>query len=386
MGGRFFLSLPVIFTLFYFYIKVIEILAVDKKPQFQTYLSLILFGFLIWSFISLLWSDYSNWSFLLELAFYILFAIFIINFCKLNRITAHKIHELLLIVVFMMVLYGLYRYLTGASPWFEFTDHYETELGTRNSDIFIVVTALPVVFSGLLIFYKGTLKRLLVFIAASSYVLAILLSLSRGQIVTSVLILGALSGLYVILMRVKYTTLITTITLGLLLTAGIWLCFAHFFADTHDILINRFDKVSDDERIEIASFALSVAKEHPFTGIGLDNLQYIMPQMVDAHNAYLNVLSELGIVGFVLFCLILLYPAYRYVKLYKKIKTYPDIDVRGMYIQGFGFLIALIISSVFNTFYSFIYFWIIYVISCCDLIYLDSAASSRFVRTRTSRI
>ena len=371
-GGRFFLSLPVIFTLFYVYIKIIEILAVDKKPLFQMYLSFFLLGLLIWAFISLSWSEYSNWSSLLELTFYILFAVFIINFCKLNQTAVLKIHELLFIVVFMMVLFGLYRYLAGESPWFEFTNHYETELGTRNSDVFIVVTVLPVVFSNLLIFYKGILKRLLVFIIASFYILAILLSLSRGQIITSILILGVLSILYITLMRVKYSTLISTVSLALLLTAGSWLFFTHFFANTHELLMNRFDRVSDDERIQIASFALSVAKEHPFKGIGLDNLQYIMPQMVDAHNAYLNILTELGIVGFILFCLILFYPAYRYVKLYRRIKSSPDYKVKGIYIQGFGFIAALIISSVFNTFYSFIYFWIIYVISCCDLIYLNS--------------
>lgn len=372
LGARYSLSLPVILTTIYLYLKFIQIITLNRKPFFQVYLSFFLLSFLVWAMISISWSEYRNWSFLFELAFYVLFSVFLINFCELGKPAVRKINQLLFYVVFLMLIVGFFRYSTGLSPWFEFTNHYETELGTRNSDIFMVVTVLPVAFSLLLVLPQKRLKKIIVFLITCSYITAILLSLSRGQLITSILILAVLSFVYILLMRVNYKTVFSTITLTFLLIAGCWLLFSNYFTDTYELFIQRFYTVNDSERILIARYALDVAKEHPFIGIGLENLKFIMPQMVDAHNAYLNVLTELGIIGLSLFSLVLLYPAYGYIKLFRRIKSSPDNTDKGIYIQGFGLLVALIISSMFNTFYNFIYFWIIYVISCCDLVYLNS--------------
>jgi O-antigen ligase len=328
--------------------------------------------------MSLFWSEYQNWSFLLELTFYILFVVFIITFCKLRKPAIVSIGQLLFYVIFFIVAVGFFRLLTGRSPWFEFTNHYETEIGTRNSDIFMVVTALPVALSFVLLMYRKRLKKLIAILITCLYMTALLLSLSRGQIITSILVLAILSFVYSLLTNVNYRLSFSAMVMVFLLIVTCWLLFTHYFSDEYHVFKHRFNTIGQSERIAIASFALEVAKEHPLTGIGLENLKFIMPQRLDAHNAYLNILAELGIVGLTLFCLILFYPVYGYSKIFRDIKFSTDTISKGIYIQGFGFIIALIISSLFDTFYNYIYFWIIYVFSCCDLIYLRSVMNPHF--------
>lgn len=77
---------------------------------------------------------------------------------------------------------------------------------------------------------------------------------------------------------------------------------------------NNGAKTAVNDRLELWSAGLHMIEQHPLTGIGLDNFkaelpQYLLPgQHIDyiAHNTYIEMASEMGLPGLVLFLWILL--------------------------------------------------------------------------------
>lgn len=368
--ANFSLSLPIIIMSFYIYLKTIVLIKNGLKTKIKLLFSFLLLSFLVLGILSTVWSKYENWNFIIELTFYIFTVLFFINFCEVKSATFFKLNNLLAYTTFFIILIGFLRLAKGQSIWFEFEDHFKTGLGTRNSDIFMVVAALPTTFS-LLFLQRNFFHRIKAIFVILSFVIAIFLSLSRGQLIVSLFMLFVMPLIYALLTKANLKAVFKFMIVALVITT-IWLIvFNNFLQGNYQLLIKRFYNVAESERFELAKYAWSTVKAHPFTGVGLGNFKFFSPEGVHAHNAFLNIFAELGLLGFVLFSFILFQPAFGYLKLYKRVKYFSAYSDKILYVHGFSTIIILITSSFFQTFYNFIFFWIIYMLSYLELSFLN---------------
>ncbi len=129
-------------------------------------------------------------------------------------------------------------------------------------------------------------------------------------------------------------------------------------------------------RLDLWDHALKLFKEHPVIGIGFGGFEYTMPEGVrwkDAHNYYLKMLSEQGIVGFGLL-LITLFMAFR--SGWKLSKGGKNGFEKGLGLGFMGCVVACVITNLFGDRWSYYemgsYFWVFWglvdrSILTCDL-------------------
>lgn len=141
----------------------------------------------------------------------------------------------------------------------------------------------------------------------------------------------------------------------------------HISLETQDLSNTAPEDVSIDngsaaQRVMIWRIAATIFAENPITGVGLgayNNAHGVVgarPEFLgqavgkrDTHSTYLNLLAELGIVGFVFFCMIVyitLSSSYRARKLAKK--THPALAIQQLYLEA-G-LYAYLVAGVWGTY------------------------------------
>ena len=114
-------------------------------------------------------------------------------------------------------------------------------------------------------------------------------------------VLGVLFALVVFTIssdRSKVGTLLTAAVAGICLVAIVYL-YPSMFGD----LFERFTTIREDEgsgRLEIFQQALQIFAQHPVMGVGWDGFLALTRTLT--HNVYLQVLADLGLVGFAVFC------------------------------------------------------------------------------------
>ncbi len=207
------------------------------------------------------------------------------------------------------------------------------------------------------VFYSGIL----------AIILAILFTLSRGAYVallmtTFILICYRLFNKKEVQMKVFGLLYIVLSMLVIFL-----LSFSPFMERFTDIFLAQ--DTSRQHRIELWRKSLMVIKENPFFGVGLGNLPiYIEPDKnlrapVNAHNTYLEIWAELGLVGFVLFILIFLSLIYKMnhyalritnhkfkITHHKLRNTHHKLQVGGdNYLHLFYPILYFLILSIFET-------------------------------------
>jgi hypothetical protein len=96
----------------------------------------------------------------------------------------------------------------------------------------------------------------------------------------------------------------------------------------HKFSIERLsaDMESNWGRITIWKSSLSIFKKNPIHGVGPGNFSLVIApytkwQIIDAHNIFLNFLSETGIIGFILFILIIFYTFFLLFKVDKSLRN-----------------------------------------------------------------
>ena len=130
---------------------------------------------------------------------------------------------------------------------------------------------------------------------------------------------------------------------------------------------------SAEDRIALLQLGLEMMARHPWTGIGLNNFGSVSPQPV--HNAYLQMVTEIGIVPGLLLCLMLLLVALRL--LLGTVQT-PAGPLRQ---AGLGMLLALtglLVHFQFEPFINSLVSW--------SIIGLAEATALLLYRSRTDRL
>jgi O-antigen ligase len=186
--------------------------------------------------------------------------------------------------------------------------------GTANELASLVVTALIITGGLLLGLKRAPLVRALLVVAAAAFVVALVLSLSRGGLVA----LGAaMVAAVVVGGRRRVGTAVIVAVVGLSVVG-------YFAVGVSDEARERVTTLGTGTgRTDIWTVGWRMVEAEPLTGVGVGNFQtssihyllepgailrddFIVDRPQVAHNAYLHILAETGVVGITLYAGLLL--------------------------------------------------------------------------------
>jgi len=147
-------------------------------------------------------------------------------------------------------------------------------------------------------------KRLAYFGCAAVLAFAVVVSFSRGGFLGLVAIGG------VVLWNAGRGRRAVTVLAGLVLCAAFLVAMPSGYSDRlFTILHTQDDQThSAQERQELLQRAVEVVMSHPVVGVGVGNFGiYSLSQKV-AHNSYLEIAAELGVIGFIAYMILLVAP------------------------------------------------------------------------------
>ncbi len=232
------------------------------------------------------------------------------------------------------------------------------QIGDPNEFASVLVPAL--VFSAfMLATVRSALLRWLLLVSTAIFAVALFLTNSRGGLVAlgvTFLAVPFLAGP----MRARAIAVILTV-------AALGVSYYVLVAPPQALhRISHFSAGGGTGRTDLWSIAVDMTAHHPFGGVGADNFQVVEPRyalrnvnlpsiayVIDtpkvAHNTYLHVLAELGIVGFSAFALLIggaLLAAWRAVRAFACAGA-RDLDAlsRGILIGTIGMLAAIVFIS-----------------------------------------
>lgn len=174
----------------------------------------------------------------------------------------------------------------------------------------------------------------------------ILLTWSRGALLAVV----AFNILYIIKFKgARYKSLIVNLIIFAVFSAGVLFWMNNTSADIRNNIEMRMQDVSGSERIDIWLDALEVFEDFPVSGIGLNNFrEYNLNLFSDerlVHNAYLEVIVEEGMTGFLIFMAALLLMIFK--------RDYSDFEKIVKIVLCMQFLMLVFLSNLFNEFIFF---------------------------------
>ena len=291
------------------------------------------------------WTDYSYNIAKFMLGIFIFFTFFFFVFPALYRVVINFYG-----FIPDGTMRGQYPYRAGISS------HYS--INAINISLFFIITAIRHIskFGLKLKFEKG--YRLNFLLCAVSFV-ALVMTSKRGVLVWSML---AIAIAYIFMEKGKIGNIFKIVMVALVLL-GVLSMLAENVEFVNN-LFERFKVVGSDEdnsseqRFVMWQLALSAFAENPVFGIGFwkyrelynANLSAIYDKTglhtsIDAHNVYIQVLCETGIVGFVIYISAIIFLLYRTISLLKKTDM---ANYRYKYILSLSLALQL-----FYIFYSF---------------------------------
>jgi len=231
-------------------------------------------------------------------------------------------------------------------------------IGDPNELAAILIPALGFTLF-MLLAKKGPLLRCLLLAAAVTCAVALFQTESRGGLVgLAVMLLASLvfSGP----VRAKAVTMVLTVL-------GFTLAYFTLIASPEAVArVTDFGAGGGTGRPDIWAVAAAVSRTHPLGGVGAGNFILVEPSyafgninltrfdlVVDTpsvvHNMYLNILAELGVVGFILFAVVIVaafVAAFRAVGTFDRTgDTETEILARGIIIGTIGMLAAFLFLS-----------------------------------------
>jgi putative inorganic carbon (HCO3(-)) transporter len=203
---------------------------------------------------------------------------------------------------------------------------------------------------------RNLILRILIIVLIVCSTFSVVLTLSRG----GVLALGVAMIIYAKLKGFKFTTILS------LLMICLALFFIIRFAPTfvYDRLVNltfHQKDESSENRAEIIKSSFSMLLEHPdilITGVGLNNFPKVAWMNRDAHNMFLQLLIETGLIGFTFFFL-LIYRSYRDIWRGTKLK---QAELQLFCMAALPAFTAVLIQGLFNTATYVKYLWLFFVL------------------------
>lgn len=356
IGGERALTLAVGGLLFGIFVS--RVLVFREKIKLD-YISKIVFAFILWGFLSALWAYDPARSFnygirlLQMLAIYVLF----LNYCQDKR----QLDILTLSFVGGALVSSVVAFFGGMT--------YRTTQRISLSEFDPNNFALILCLSFILISYyfyrtRVAVFKLIFFLGAMIIGYTIIQAQSRGMWVAI-----SLSLLISLLVAFKNSRLIKRGIFAVIILIAI-VYSGYYFGVINEAVVHRFQTlISGDERTmtagrsDIWKVGLEMVKGSFPLGVGLKNFEvaynyyanvtgvFSSKSSSDAHNTFLAVLAETGVVGFIIFITIFGY-------LFKRIWSIKDLTAYFVFL--WLFLCFVIGNLSLTTHFSF-YFWLIIV-------------------------
>ncbi len=224
----------------------------------------------------------------------------------------------------------------------------------------IVVVFVPIALERLF-HEKKTINRLLALFCLATSILTVIITYSRGGLFAMVI------GIIIFFLfyppkRNQVVVVILAIMLGYSFLPQNYvdrlLTLTMFFQDS-DSSAARVNERSLQGRLSENLAALEMIKDKPFFGVGLNSYKYLFPTYSkklglalvaserEAHNTYLEILSETGIVGFLVFSLMFGSCIYGIIKARELFLRYKYFDYAGMTVGFLGGFAAYFFAAIF---------------------------------------
>lgn len=290
--------------------------------------------FLIWMLLALLSLSQSPKIFESFYNYRVLFAqyagLYFVGFFYINN--TDKLRRLIYAVLaasIFVAAYGIYQYIEGvnalttANKWVDFAEFPKLKtrvfstLSNPNLLATFLLTAICLATGALLDRPQQKNLKYFLYLVLTVNLACLLLTFSRGAWLTLIVVMGMLGVL--INIRILY------VLLGVLIIS---------FLTMHDILVARivsiFSQTDTSAALRWAYWdsTIQMIDWNPVLGIGWSAYQYVYPEydyfinnpdivIYHAHNMYLNMLAEIGIVGGIVYISLFIYALYCLYKYYR---------------------------------------------------------------------
>jgi probable O-glycosylation ligase (exosortase A-associated) len=117
---------------------------------------------------------------------------------------------------------------------------------------------------------------------------------------------------------------------------------------------------SAQERQQLLETGLNLAMRHPVIGVGMGNFHIYTAQDKVAHNSYVEIAAELGLIGLIAYLIILFSSMKRMNRIEKEIALSPDPGLRETRYYAIGVQGALMAYAIGSIFASIEYLWYLY--------------------------
>lgn len=314
-----------------------------------THVSLSAFLFIVWSLISVLWAPNPAWAFV-RVSTYVGLFIVMQAVGLLKREHVKRMWELLLVGAALSVPLGFI--LPPPSEMLAASGRFTSGGQDPNDYANLIVVVLGVVFYGILTFrteVRGRLWRFALLSSALVAMAAVPLSLSRTALIN---LLAIVLASFLLRRAVKSVIrLAVFVALTLVFVVLLFPGFTEQMVQRYSTLQELRQEETWAGRIDIWRAAVMVFTERPLTGVGAGNFAFVSPNYSYyaaliaatredggggvAHNMFLSVLAETGVIGFLLFGTLLLSA---YASAWRLIKRGENL--------GYGLLIGLIAYTI----------------------------------------
>jgi len=273
-----------------------------------------------------------------------LFMIFFLLANNLDYLKIKKLNRLLFVLVTITVFYGLIKFFVisegrlGATKWYMTYGGY-------------LMVAMLFFLPSLLMSKESRSKKYLHWIAFALMCVALVLTFTRGAWI------GFVIGCIFILWHYNRKW-VKGFILGLI---GIYFFFFFLFPETK--ITRRIHQIVEidswGKRPQMWSVALRIVRDYPLLGVGLDNYRFTVPKYLPegnpekttfchAHNHYLHIASERGLIGLGAF-LFIWYTVFVFA--YKSYRTANDVNIRSIVLGVMGALVGFLTEGLSENIY-----------------------------------
>lgn len=117
---------------------------------------------------------------------------------------------------------------------------------------------------------------------------------------------------------------------------------------------------SVDDRVEVLTRGINVVSAHPVIGVGMGNFYLYSRHDLKAHNSYLEILAELGVIGFAAYITLLIAPLRSLKKLELETCKADEPEVIERFYLSLGLHASIASYVVCSAFSSIQYHWFVY--------------------------
>lgn len=256
--------------------------------------------------------------------------------------------------------WGLFKWQSGEYPWFQFSDHYLSGSGTRNNDALLLALAIAI-GTAHTVARRSAGHTLGWSAAVGVLVLALIGSLSRGQSLAAACAVAVVVTLGLPLKR-SGSGLARAAALALAIASVLTFAWSRVVASQLEI-IERFEGAGSSERVSLGGDAFQYGLSNPLLGVGWDRYTGLSTSGQDAHNTFLDLFANTGVVGVALMAGLLGSAIAAVATMRRQLRT-RDLGTTNALLSlcVTGLITTFVVSALFQTYYKGVEFWATYLL------------------------